>query len=137
MRQSFLAAIAAWGVAAMLDAAFGAGPAMIAAGIMALGASLLWTAHLFSYGRRAARNDEVQESRRKFAVNLLRAAGAMAAVTALPGAAFAQDRIHACLTCCDKNRTDCGNSGLCNVNYQNCVNNCNAGGELPVVWRCW
>ena len=140
MRQSLLAALAMWVFAAALGASLGANFMAWAAGGAALAATLLWASHLLAYALRSARapqDDAALASRRRFATNLLRAAGVMAAVTALPNLARAQDRLHACLSCCDKNLSGCGNGGDCNVNYQNCVNNCNAQGELPVTWRCW
>jgi glycerol uptake facilitator-like aquaporin len=139
MRRAFLAALGTGSLAAATWTFAGAGGAAFFLTGVALGLTMVWLAHLCAYGMRAAsmRPEVPLASRRRFAVSLIKAAGAMAAITALPGTAFAQSRLQNCIACCDKNLQGCGNGGDCNVNYQNCVNNCNAGGELPVTWRCW
>jgi hypothetical protein len=142
IRQSFLYALGAWGA---FGGSLALNRALITAclALAAFSLTLLWLAHLTvsaARGMAGERNDARAASglsRRQLFSRFAQSLGTLALVTALPGAAAAQDRTQNCLTCCDKFRTSCGNGGDCNVNYQNCVNNCNAGGELPVTWRCW
>jgi hypothetical protein len=102
MRQAFLATLGAWFLAGALGPFAARDITGLAMGL-AVSLTLLWLAHLGAYALRAARvtNDRPVESRRRFAANLLKAAGAMAAITALSGTALADG-------CCDcsKCRTD-------------------------------
>lgn len=120
MRQSFLAAAAAWGLAATLWLVNAMGIVMLAAMAAALGATLLWLAHLAAYAVRAARAtaDAPLESRRRFASNLLKAAGAMAIITALPGTALADN-------CCDCSK--CSSQQVCCKTANGCCG-CFPGG---------
>jgi hypothetical protein len=102
MRQSFLAALAAWAVAGIAWAIFGSNIVAAAAIIVALGLNALWIAHLIAHATRSVAASGAQRSERAAAMSrreiipaFARALGAMALVTAWPaGAAFAAN-------CCD------------------------------------
>jgi len=55
---------------------------------------------------------------------------------------LAQSQTNRCLTCCSERQVACfksegGRGGQCEVNYTNCVANCNSRGETPSNWVCW
>lgn len=61
--------------------------------------------------------------------------------TFMMAAAGDEQRIRQCLTCCAQKSDDCikkeGRGGRCSVEYENCVAQCNAKGEVPANWSCW
>lgn len=145
MRKSFSAALVSWLVASFLMVALGNKIATDMALSLAVALTALWLAHLTAYAVRAASPKSPPRvaapspawSRRDFLPTFGKVFAGVALATALPGLAFAQDRLRDCLTCCAKYQNSCGNDGDCNVNYQNCVANCNSQGETPSTWRCW
>lgn len=143
MRKSLLSAVVAW-AAFDYSLALNIAPLWQLLALLAVSLTGLWLAHLTTFAARRAICEKKSaavvhggQSRRQVFSTFARTFGTLALVTALPGAASAQDRTNNCLTCCAKFLSDCGQSGACNVNYQNCVSNCNAQGSLPVQWQCW
>ena len=145
MRKSFFAALATWLVAGFLMVVLGNKVTTDMALGLAVALTVLWFVHLTAYAVRAASSKSPLRvtssssawSRRDFLPTFGKVFAGVALATALPGLALAQDRLRDCLTCCAKYQNSCGNGGDCNVNYQNCVANCNSQGETPSTWRCW
>jgi hypothetical protein len=153
MKQSFIFMLGAWVLAFVIELTTNSPTLLIASKIVAVGSAGLWLLHLTAFSLRAVRNTSTStgnalrvnavtdlslQSRRQFALSFAKSLIIAATATALPiRNAFAESRMSKCLTCCDTKLSVCGNTGACNILYQNCVANCNSQGETPSGWRCW
>jgi hypothetical protein len=153
MRRSFVLMLGTWasGLAAMLvtnsTLVFSA---VLATAVASTG---LWLSHLLVFAFRAmtgartskgemmgrnAAADIVFRPRRQFILAFSKTFLLAAAATAFPvGTVLAQTRTQQCLSCCAGRLSGCGNGADCNTEYQNCVANCNSGGQTPADWNCW
>jgi hypothetical protein len=91
MRQSFLAALGAAGLALALPLITAAPAVLLASTVAALGAAALWLAHLTAFALRSAAITREHQPKRRYALAFVRDLFVIAAATAVPfNAAFAQ-----------------------------------------------
>ncbi len=77
------------------------------------------------------------------AVTVLAVANAFGVMRTASAENTAEQKIHACLTCCSQKQSDCdeANNGTqkCYMEYNSCVATCNSDGTTPSDWgaSCW